>query len=282
MTVYEIITDRIIQALEKGEIPWKKPWNVRPPMNYVSKKAYRGINIILLAMQSRTTPYWVSYKQAQALGGNIREGEKATPVVFWKWNKIETEVIEEDETKKEVKKAPILRYYNVFNLDQTEGIEIPKEGIDFKPIEKCEQIVAGYPKGPVMKVGGDRACYDPKADEITAPIKESFNSPESYYATLFHEMTHSTGHTARLNREGVNDPIRFGSEPYAKEELVAEIGASFLSAEAGVNPVTEENTVAYIQNWLKALKNDKKLVIYASAQAQKAVDHILNRQIEAK
>lgn len=276
MTVYEIITDKIIKSLEGGVIPWHKPWTAMMPTNFVTKKAYRGINPFLLAFEGRKSPYWVSFKQMVALGGRLKEDDKKSSiVVFWTWL----------ESKKENEKGekdliPMLRYYNVFNLDQIEGIEVPAEDqLEFKPIEAAEKVVEGYENRPPVTHGGDRAYYSPLLDKIQMPAKETFTSEENYYATLFHEMVHSTGHKSRLAREGVTDVKAFGSESYSKEELIAEIGASFLMGETGiVNSRTEENTTAYIQNWLQQLRGDKKMVVHAAANAQKAADWILGRK----
>lgn len=276
MTVYEIVTERIVKALESGTVPWKMPWTQRRPMNLVTRKPYRGINTFLL--RGRSTPYWVSYKQMVALGGKLKEDDKkASIAIFWKWldNKKATTPEEKE------KKIPLLRYYNVFNLEQIEGIPVPSaETLEFTPVERAEKVVAGYPNPPKILTKGDQACYIPGLDELHMPKVEDFNSVEGYYSTLFHELTHSTGHSSRLNR--ITDIAAFGSEEYSKEELVAEIGASFLMAETGIEvDDSKNNSAAYIKGWLDKLRGDSKLVVFAAAKAQHAVDHILDRKDES-
>ena len=269
---YQIVTDRIISALETGTIPWRKPWNSSMPMNVASKKAYRGINTMLLGLAGYSSPYWGTYKQWIALGGQVRKGEKSTPIVFWKFLQVE------DKKTKKDKKVPLLRYYNVFNCDQIdfmEGFSAPSNGdkLEFSPIEACEAIIAGYTNKPNVETG-DKACYIPLLDSIKMPSKESFHSIPEWYSTLFHEFTHSTGHTSRLNRDGIMQFDEFGSDRYSKEELIAELGSAFICFETGIGEYTLTNSEAYIAGWLKVLKGDKKLVTMASASAQKAVDHM--------
>lgn len=185
------------------------------------------------------------------------------------------------------KRIPFLRYYNVFNVAQCDGIELPSEETILSPeprpspIETAEAIVQGMPKRPEIRTGLDRAFYQPAADFVGMPSVEQFKSGEEYYSTLFHELTHATGHKSRLNRKGVADSegnwSAFGSEPYSKEELCAEMGAAFLCGEAGIVERTVENSASYIASWLQRLKNDSKLVVTAAAQAQKAADYILGR-----
>lgn len=284
MNVYEIVTDQVCELLKAGTVPWRKPWSTLSgaPMNLVSKKHYRGINVFLLAARGFASPYWVSYKQAQELGGNVRKGEKSTMIVFWKVA-TKTEAGEAEWIDSVTSKRFVLRYYRVFNVAQCDGLEkvldkLPKpEVIDFNPIEAAEKIVNEYPNKPVFTTAS-HAAYNPREDVIMLPAKETFDKPESYYSTAFHEMGHSTGHGKRLNREAVTSAIRFGSGDYSREELVAEMTATFLCAESGIVPATIENSAAYIASWLKVLKEDSKAVVIAAAQAQKAADHILNRQ----
>jgi antirestriction protein ArdC len=266
---YQIVTDRIIASLEQGVAPWHKPWNSSRAKNIASGKEYRGINTLMLN-GVYGSPYWGTYKQFSAKGGTVRKGEKSTPIVFWKFLQIAD--------KNDPTKTKQLRYYNVFNAEQIdweEGKGVPVEKtIEFNPIEACEQIVAEY-KGMPAITPSDSAWYSPSQDIFGMPKKESFHSVAEYYSTLFHEMTHSTGHKSRLKRfelEG-NTMHAFGSADYSKEELTAEIGASFLMHEAGITS-TQANSEAYIAGWLKVLKGDKKFIASASGLAQKAVDHI--------
>jgi antirestriction protein ArdC len=266
-----------MELLQQGTVPWRKPWNAQSnyPKNLISKKDYRGVNVFMLACMPFSSPYWLTFKQAQDKGGNVKRGQKSTPVIFWKW-------LDKNESDNETStngKIPMLRYYSVFNIEQTEGIEAPptNESINtFTPIEIAEQIIAGMPYKPEIKYGGNKASYSPMLDYVKLPEPTTFLSPEEYYSTAFHELTHATGHASRVGRIGVTQTNYFGSHEYSKEELVAEMGAAFLCGHAGIENTIIENSAAYIAGWLKALKNDKTLLIHAAAQAQKAADYILN------
>ena len=283
INVYEMINSRIMELLEQGTVPWKKPWqgSSAMPQNLVSKKAYRGVNSFLLACQPYGSPYWLTFKQCSELGGKVVKGSKSTPVVFWKM--LEQNTSEQDiETTITVSRF-ILKYYNVFNAEQCEGITtppLPEPSTLFSPIENAELIFLGMPCKPEIKYGGNRACYSPSLDYVKLPEKSAFNSPEEYYSTLFHELGHATGHEKRLARKSVLEPSYFGSHEYSKEELVAEMGAAFLCGHAGIEHSTIENSAAYIKGWLKALKDDKTLLVHAAAQAQKSAEYILNLQAD--
>jgi len=281
MNVYEIITEEILKKLESGEVPWLQPWTGGGyPKNLVSKKEYRGINVFMLSCSRYTSPYWVSYKQAQELGGNVKKGEKSTIVVFWKQIRVKDndgEVGEDGELSS--KTLPFLRYYRVFNVEQCEGLDdkVPNAGPanpDFQPIEACESVVDGMPNRPEIQHQEPRAYYHPKNDFVNMPNKENFDKEEFYYSVLFHELGHSTGHEKRLSRKKQDDWSMFGSEKYSKEELVAEMTAAFLCGHCGIERETIDNSAAYIQNWSKRLKEDKKMIVLAAAQAQKAADYI--------
>jgi antirestriction protein ArdC len=278
--VYSIITERIIALLEQGTVPWQKPWNggEQAPQNLVTRKPYRGVNVFLLNAAHYASPFWLTFKQAQELGGHVRKGEKAFPVVFWKWLEVEN-----DNGSKE--RVPFLRYYSVFNVAQCEGIEghVPSSSEtkrEHAPAEAAECIVQGMPKRPEIKLGQSQAFYSPGTDFVGMPDPDQFRSSEDYYSVLFHELTHSTGHESRLNRKGVAGSdgqwSAFGSGSYAKEELVAEMGAAFLCGQAGIVERTIDNSAAYLASWLARLKDDPKLVVQAAAQAQKAADFILS------
>lgn len=277
--VYEIITDRITKQLEQGNIPWRKPWKgeAHAPRNFVSKKAYRGINLFLLNADNRfTSPYWLTFKQCTDLGGKVTKGEKAAPVIFWKW----LDVDEKDESGTKAGRVPMLRYYSVFNVEQCTGLTLPVKApetlLDFNPIEAAEAIVKGYSTAPEIKeTEKARAYYSPGLDYINMPVRSTFHSVEEFYSTLFHELTHSTGHEKRLKREGIIGMHFFGDAVYSREELVAEFGAAFLCGHAGIENVTLDNSAAYIQSWLKVLKNNKQWLVIAAAQAQKAAEYIL-------
>jgi antirestriction protein ArdC len=284
--VYEIITERILEKLEQGTIPWQRPWSGGScPKNLVSGKEYRGVNVWLLGSQEFSSQFWVSFRQAQDLGGTVRKGERSTPCIFWKFLTRDTENSKTGET--ETKQIPLVRYYSVFNVEQCDGIshsrlEVEtKEPGPFNPIAAAEAIMSSFPDAPSISHDGASAFYRPATDTICMPERQSFKSESAYYATLFHEMTHSTGHESRLARPGVSNPIRYGSHEYSQEELVAEMGSSFLLAEARIDSESlTNNSAAYVASWLKALKNDPKLVVLAAAQAQKAIDHILSREFE--
>lgn len=281
---YDVINSRIMELLQQGTVPWKKTWNAQTnyPMNLISKKEYRGINVWLLANSPFGSPYWLTFKQATDKGGHVRKGQKSTPVVFWKWvDRKDSDDADSEETNGKGK-IPILRTYNVFNWEQTEGIETPSttEAITnpFTPIERAEQIIAGMPHRPEIKHVGNDASYSPRWDRVKIPEPTAFESPEEYYSTLFHELSHSTGHASRVGRKGIIDMNHFGSHEYSKEELCSEFSASFLCGVAGIEQKIIVNSAAYIQGWLKAIKNDKKLLIMAASQGQRAADYILNRQ----
>ncbi len=287
--VYQVVTERITELLEKGEIPWHQSWNSARgfPKNLISRKEYRGINVFLLSSLGYQNPHFLTFKQANELGGYVRKGEKSCPVIFWKWLEVENEESEDVNTEgKSVSRVPFLRYYNVFNMAQTEGIptdKIPPLKVtpnSFDPIESAQAIINAMPKKPLIQNTEARAYYRPSADTVNMPPAEAFQSPEDYYSTLFHELVHSTGHESRLNRKGVTEVAAFGSHAYSNEELCAEMGSAFLCGKAEIVERTIENSAAYIQNWLKALKNDNRFVIYAAAQAQKAADFILGKSFE--
>lgn len=272
--VYEIVTQKILESLENGEVPWHKPWkslyNVRLPHNLVSKKGYRGINIFLLAFTPYDSPYWLTFNQCKKFGGKVKKGEKSTQIVFWKIYDKEVEVNGENELQKRY----ILRYYNVFNTEQCEDLDLSKvennvDQIDFNPIKECETIVENMPHCPTIKTGS-RASYNRASDEVTMPKKESFESEEEYYCTLFHELAHSTQHIGRLDR------AKEKSHDYSKEELVAEMTSAMLCGVAGIENKVIDNSAAYVKNYSKQFKDNIKMVVEAAQKAQKAADYILN------
>jgi antirestriction protein ArdC len=269
-SVYGIVTSRILAELENGQVPWRKPWRTLPPANLVSKKPYRGINVFLLVLAGYGSRYWLTYRQAQALGGNIRRGEHGTKIVFWKFDKYETETAD-GET--ENRKSAFLRYYTVFNLEQTEGLKALLALPPARPIESAEAIAQGMPNPPAFEQDF-QAAYIPSRDTVTMPSRTAFDSQAEYYSTLFHELTHSTGHAKRLAREGFDTPQKFGSESYLREELIAEMGSAMLCGVAGIEQSTLANSAAYLKSWIARLKADSKLVVSAASAAQKAADYI--------
>jgi antirestriction protein ArdC len=272
MNVYEIVTSRIIEALNRGVVPWRCPWTVEAPRNLVSGREYRGVNVLLLQSAAYSSPYWLTFKQARDLRGSVKRGEHGCPVIFWK-------VSDEETSSGKVEKSFLLRYFTVFNVAQTEGIEAPATSSrkPFDPIVACEQVVTSYPSPPGLEHGGGRACYSPSLDRVQIPAREQFNSGAEYYSTLFHELTHSTGAATRLSRKGVIDPIRFASHDYAFEELVAECGSAFLAAHAGISTDVLPNSAAYIASWAKKLRSEPRWIVEAAAQASKAADLVLGR-----
>ena len=269
-SVYEIVTEQVIQQLESGVAPWHKPWRTLPPANLVSKKPYRGINVFLLAFAGYGSQYWLTYRQTQTLGGNVRRGEHGTKIVFWKCKTRETETADGEI---EERRSAFLRYYTVFNLEQTEGLKALLALPAAFPIEPAETIVEGMPNPPAFEQDS-RAAYIPSKDTVTMPSRTAFETQAEYYSTLFHELTHSTGHSKRLRREGIEKIQPFGSEDYSKEELVAEMGSAMLCGFAGIDQATISNAAAYLQSWIKRLKADSRLVVSAARAAQEAADYI--------
>jgi antirestriction protein ArdC len=278
--VYEVITSRIIKQLEGGTAPWHKPWKARGksglPRNLVSGREYRGINVWTLLSSGYANPQWLTFRQARQLDGHVRQGEVGFPIVYWKFGR--REVQDEDEIME--KRSVLCLYYTVFNIEQCDGLKFrPAEPAEnqpqLQPIEACEQIVADWRGKPVIKHGGDSASYSKVLDSVQMPERTCFDSLEEYYSTLFHELSHSTGHPARLNRSTLTDFERFGDHNYSREELVAELGAAFLAGYCGIENRTINNSAAYLANWLKALKDNSRMVLVAASQAQKAADLIL-------
>jgi antirestriction protein ArdC len=270
-SVYSIVTEQILKQLESGAAPWRRPWTTQVPKNLVSGRGYRGINVFLLASNGYGSPYWLTYKQATERGGHVRKGEHGTRVVFWKIGTRETEDTDGDTIER---KSILLRYYTVFNVEQCEGIAAPDSTRIVNSIEECERIVRQMPNPPAMEQDG-RAWYRPSTDTVGIPSRNAFNSAEEHYSTLFHELTHSTGHTKRVGRDGIEKLNTFGSESYSKEELIAEMGAAMLCGIAGIERKTLPNSASYLQSWINVLRSDSRMVIQAASQAQKAADYIL-------
>ncbi|MDE0614544.1 MAG: zincin-like metallopeptidase domain-containing protein [bacterium] len=279
---YQEITDRIIAALERGTVPWRTPWRARGHRNARSQRPYRGVNTLVLQTAALergwSDPRWLTYRQARAAGGHVRRGEHGTRVVLWKW--IEKADPEEPEG---VKRFPLMRLYSVFNVAQCEDVRLPRPQAEecCDPLDRAEAVVAGYREGPAIHHDSESAYYVPERDEVHLPPRGSFTDAHGYYATLFHELAHSTGHPSRLAREGYRTAARFGSERYSQEELVAEFGAAFLGGEAGIDPSRVEQSAAYIASWLRVLDDDRRLVVVAAGQGQRASDHILGRSRHA-
>lgn len=286
MKAYEVITERIIEKLNAGVVPWHQPWSGpsrQMPANYVTRKQYRGLNIFLTAMQGYDCPYWLTFKQCEERGAFVKKGEKGTPIVFWKMFERSTT---NEKGESEIEHIPMMRYYTVFNLRQTSlGDEYNPGKVDTKDnniLASCEKVIAEYHLAPTIQHEEQRAYYRPSSDLINMPLFNTFSSPEEYYSTLFHEMTHSTGHAERLNRYAEQKNHNFGSQDYSKEELIAEMGSAMLCGHAGIENKTIDNSAAYIHSWLRNLQDDKKMVILAAAKAQRSCDYILNVKHDAK
>jgi antirestriction protein ArdC len=288
MDVYQIVTDKIVAMLEAGVVPWRRPWtSAGLPRNLVSKKPYRGINHFLLSASMHVSPFWLTLKQANELGGSVRRGEQSTVIVFWKVDQKTTGQEEsgtDDAGTEETQRRFLLRYYRVFNVEQC---ELPQTALDklpkietheHDPIDAAESIIANMPQRPEIQHAGSKAFYSSQTDRVTMPPRELFTTAEEFYGTLLHELCHATGHQKRLARETITEAAPFGSATYSKEELCAEMGAAYLCAEAGISTSVIENQAAYVAGWLSKLRDDRKLLVYAAAQAQKAADFILDRQ----
>ena len=280
-TVYEMITEQIVGQLEKGTVPWRMSWTPQSrPRNLVSNRAYTGVNVMLLVTRGYSSPYWMTFKQAKDLGGSVRKGEHGQLVVFWKM--LEKHEIDETTGKTVKTTIPMLRYYRVFNLEQTDGVrvpagrEIPPERDDVEAIEAAEAIIAGYlaAGGPSVTYRGSQPAYSPPLDAVEVPEQSHFDSDAEFYGAVFHELGHSTGHPSRLNRY---EPAAFGSHSYGREELVAEMTAAFLAGEAGTGSATIDNSAAYLAGWIKTIREDVRAVVVAAGAAQRAADYVLGR-----
>ena len=277
--IYGMVTDAIIKKIESGDLNWRKPWS--GAVNGASGKEYRGINVLLTAGTKYGARDWYTFKQAKKLGGIVKKGESGTMIVFWKFPTAQ-------ETKDAINggdrpPSPYARYYRVFNREQIQWED--EAGLkDFTVKNElngnegdCQNLIREYMEGlNEFLEGGNSAYYNVVNDTVVMPEKNRFDSIEEYYSTLYHELTHSTRHPERLNRAG-GTPNRFGSNDYSQEELVAEFGAAFLCAKAGIDNVTQDNSAAYLQSWVSRFKEKPKMLVMAAQQAQKAVDLIIGK-----
>ena len=270
--VYGIVTERILEQLRRGVVPWRRPWASDAPKNLVSGKEYRGVNVFLLSAMPFNSPWWLTFRQAKERGGSVRRGERGTPVIFW------TEAVRET-SDGERESFHVLRYYTVFNLRQCDGIAAPDSPARAAaPIAECERVVAAMPQRPAFASDLSQAFYRPATDTVHMPALASFDSPAFYYSTLFHELAHATGHVSRLNRPTLADAQPFGSESYSKEELVAEMSAAMLCGATGIeNAALTLNSASYLRHWIDVLRGDARLVVSAASQAQRAADFILGK-----
>lgn len=279
---YQAVTDKIVAALEAGTPPWRKPWDadqaaMTGPVNATTGRPYRGINVLLLGMDPKASatgdPRWCSYKQAQDKGWQVKKGEKASTVFFFKAIEVEDRDKMNDDGESESRIVPVLRTYPVFHASQIDGI--PKyqpptvEDAPWRRPDAVETILGN--SGVSLRVGGDKAFYSPSTDHIQLPPDGTFSSEQAWAATAMHELGHATGHPSRLDRDLRN---RFGSKAYAQEELRAELASAFMAAELGI-PAEMEQHASYIGSWLETLKQDKREIFRAAADAQRAADWCL-------
>jgi antirestriction protein ArdC len=298
--VYQMVTDRIVEQLEKGIIPWQRPWSGLGledggAVNYVSRKPYSLLNQMLLGREGE----WLTWKQLKERGGNIKKGAKAGIVVFYTKftvarRKTENEDGEEQEvTVTSMRDIPVLKYYNVFHIDDCEGVDSkikkaeqvePKSSL--QPIERAEEVLNGYlSREQGLKFINDkpsnRAYYSPGLDMVQVPMLSQYAIAEEYYSTAFHEFVHSTMAKSRCDRTADNKNSHFGSSDYSREELVAETGSAMLCSVLGIDcEKAFKNSVAYIQGWLRALKGDNKAIVWASSRAEKAARYILGERAQ--
>lgn len=265
-----VITERIIDLLEQGVIPWRMPFQSSRAVNWNTQRSYRGINMLLLQEGEYAT-----FNQIKKAGGKVKKGSKSYPIVFWKM------VEKEDQETGEDKKFPIARMYRVFEINtQVEGLESKKKIVEYHndPIKEAEKVIDNYTNKPTISNEPVGAWYKPYSDVINVPPMKEFKNINEYYSVMFHELIHSTGHEERLDREGITNTIKFRSERYSVEELIAEIGASILCSETGIIDETIDNSASYINHWLSVLKKDSRFIIDVSQKSQRAVDYILGTE----
>ena len=268
--VFKVVTDQILAQLDKGIIPWRRPWSTDAPTSYATNKEYQGINTILL-QSNYESPYWITFRQAQKMGGAIRAGEKGSPIVF-----VDRMVKEETNKEGQVVLRPIhfLKYYTVFNWCQTKGLpeKLPVER-DNQQIPGAEELLRR--RGPCIEIDTEQAYYRPHSDKIYLPTLDQFESSEAYYATAYHELTHWTGGAGRLCRDSISN-YHMGKDVRSQEELTAEMGAAFFCQIAALDTSqTLQNSTAYIQSWIQHLQNNPKWVLKASKQAREAVEYVM-------
>ncbi len=282
-SIYTEVTKRIIEQLEEGVLPWRRPYGCVTDRNAFSGKEYRGINLVLLAMSSLlngfNSPLWLTFKEAQKLGGHVKRGEHGTTIIFWKVLEVEQKdengdpIIDPETGEPVVVQVPFAKRYTVFNLEQTKGVTL-SEKFDINPPD-VDPLKGALYSLPVV-TWGKKPCYDPEKDLIQIPPLETFKKPDAFWSTFFHELIHWTGAPSRLNR---NFSSRFGDLTYAFEELIAELGSVFLCARTGVK-TDFTNNVSYVDSWLKVMQKDNKAIFTASRKAQEAVDWLLERARE--
>jgi antirestriction protein ArdC len=284
---YQLVTDLILAHLAQGVVPWRCPWNrtIGRPRNFHTGHAYQGINVLLLGLLHRPSPWWITFRQVNERGGSIRKGEHGAVVM--KWGRHHKKVKNGDGTE-EKKTVFFFRSYHVFNAIQIEGIEFPPahSGPQLDPsqrIARAQEVVARMPQPPVIEEGKSlRACYFAHRDTIEMPALQRFNTPEDFHLTLFHELIHATGHESRLARKGVGSKDGLSEKTYSQEELIAEMGAAFLGMEAGIVRDEHEQSAAYLKAWLEVLKepDHRRWIVLSANQAGRAADFVLGREVD--
>lgn len=275
--LYDTITARLLQQLEQGTLPWRKTWTTGLPKSLITAREYRGVNILILGLSPYTSRYWLTYRQAQRLGGQVRRGERARPVIYWKWRTPE-EIAQRERQTGKGSVAPCYPFTSaVFNLDQVEGVDRPDDDLPAQPrqrLELADQVFQMMPDRPeILHTADGEPGYSPPYDRVTLPHLSQFENSAEYYAALFHELVHSTGHPRRLDRFALTQGDR--AERYSAEELVAEFGAAFLCGFAGIsNQTTDALQASYIDGWARTLRRDPQMLVRAASAAQRAADYI--------
>ncbi len=275
--IYQTVTDRILKQLDAGVVPWRKTWITGLPKSLTTGKEYRGVNILVLGSTEYTSRYWLTFREAQRQGGHVRKGERATPVIYWKWRSPEELAKRRQETGQE-NPAPCVPFASVvFNFDQVEGVDRPQDDVPNRVndrFEVAEQMLDVMPDQPeLVHTITAQPAYSPLVDRVTLPHLSQFESADEYYSTLFHELVHSSGHPRRLNRFAESEGDRV--EKYSFEELVAEFGAAFLCGFAGIqNANTDALQASYIEGWRKVFSQDGRILVRAASAAQRAADYI--------
>ena len=277
MNLYETVTARILNQLAAGQVPWRKTWKTGLPKSLSTGREYRGVNILVLGGTAYTSAYWLTYREALRHGGHVRKGERATPVIYWKW-RTPGELARRAEQTGKQQVAPCVPFVSaVFNLDQVEGVARPDDDLQQRPEDRlqiADQMLEVMPDKPeIVHTVTAQPSYSPRLDRVTLPHLSQFESADEYYATLFHELVHSSGHPRRLNRfaEAEGDRV----EKYSFEELVAEFGAAFLCGFAGIqNPDTDALQTSYIEGWARVFRQDSRILVRAASAAQRATDYV--------
>lgn len=292
MHAYDVVTQRIIDALERGVVPWHRPWTVsrQPPANLISRRPYRGINALVTWLMQRGSPWWLTFHQAKQLGGTIRKGEHGVPIMFFKL--LDRDQPVDDQTtdatsarRRDRRGIPFVRHTVVFNATQTEGLDhllpLDHDEAPVLPDQAAEALMDAWRQAPRIDFGFNHAQYLPRQDRITMPSRQQFESTSAYYGTLLHECAHATGHRSRLGRFTPETELApFGSPDYSREELIAELASAFLRAEVGL-AMEIDSSAAYIAHWLTVLRGDRRQLIQVAADAQRAADHICGRVPDA-